>query len=77
MLHPSDVAVDYIWKRFSETYFGDITQKIMKEMEYLHADLSHRPLRPDSEEFLQFQKNIEYRKLRICKEYPFLSNRIK
>lgn len=77
MLHPSDLAVDYIWKRFSETYFDVITQKIKKEMEQLHSDLSHRPLQPDSEEFLLFKKNTEMRKLRISKEYPFLRDRIK
>lgn len=77
MLHPSDVAVDYIWKRFSETYFDDITQKIRKEMEQLHSDLSHRPLYPDSEEFLLFQNSVEKRKLKISKEYPFLKDKIK
>ena len=76
MLHPSDVAVDYIWKRFSEAYFDDLTQKIKKEMEQLHADLSHRPLQPDSDEFRLFQKNIEKRKGYLLEEYPFLKHRI-
>ncbi len=34
MLHPSDVAVDYIWKCFSDTYFDEVTQKIKKELEH-------------------------------------------
>ncbi|MEI8273717.1 MAG: GSCFA domain-containing protein [Paludibacter sp.] len=76
MFHPSDVAVDYIWKRFSETYFDVRTLKIKKEMEQLRSDMSHRPLQQDSEEFLLFQKNTENRKLRIIEEYPFLKNRI-
>lgn len=77
MLHPTDVAVDYIWKRFSETYFDDITQKIKKEMEQLHADLSHRPLQPDTEDFLLFKNSVEKRKLKILQEYPFLKDRVK
>ena len=76
MLHPSDVAVDYIWKRFSETYFDDVTQKMKKEMEQLLGDLSHRSLQPDSEEFMLFQNSVEKRKLKISKEYPFLKDRI-
>ena len=76
MFHPSDVAVDYIWKRFSETYFDNKTLKIKKELEQLYADLSHRPLQPNSEEFLLFQKNIENRKMKICTEYPFLKDKI-
>lgn len=77
MLHPSDVAVEYIWQRFSETYFDDLTQKMKKEMEQLFGDLSHRPLQPESEEFLLFKNNVEKRKLKIAKEYPFLRDRIK
>ncbi len=76
MLHPSDVAVDYIWSRFSETYFDDNTRKIKKEVEQLVADLSHRPLFPDSEEFEKFKLNIEKRKTELIKKYPFFKKRI-
>ncbi|MEI6754701.1 MAG: GSCFA domain-containing protein [Paludibacter sp.] len=76
MLHPSDVAVDYIWKRFSETYFDEVTMKIKKEMEQLYADLSHRAFQPDSAEFLLFQKKTEKIKLKILEKYPFLKVRL-
>lgn len=77
MQHPSNVAIDYIWSRFSDTYFDETTLKIKKEMEQLVSDLSHRPLQPDSEEFRKFQLSIEKRKDKIVSDYPFLLNRIK
>lgn len=77
MLHPSDVAVDYIWSRFADTYFDDTTVKIKKELEQLTAGLAHRPLHPESEDFILFQKNIEKQKLKIQTEYPFLASRLK
>jgi len=77
MLHPSDVAVDYIWSRFSDTYFSNQTLDLKKRLEQLAADLTHRPLHPDSDEFRKFQLGIEKRKVRIIADYPFLSNRIK
>jgi len=77
MLHPSEVAVNYIWKRFSETYFDTATQGIKKEVEQLVSDLSHRPLQPDSEEFRKFRQSVEKRKADIISSYSFLSNRIK
>jgi len=77
MLHPSEVAVDYIWQRFSETYFNTATQGIKKEVEQLVSDLSHRPLQPDSEEFRKFRLSVEKRKVDIISSYSFLSNRIK
>jgi len=72
MLHPSDVAVDYIWNRFSQTYFSSETMRIKKEVEQLNTDLLHRPLHPDSEEFRKFKLHVEQRKIELIKSYPFL-----
>ena len=77
MLHPSDVAVDYIWKRFSDTYFDEITIRMKKEFEQFMNDLSHRPLHPDSVEYKLFQQSIAKRKSDIQTKYPFVGKRIK
>lgn len=77
MLHPSDVAVDYIWSRFADTYFDDTTVKIKKELEQLTADLTHRPLHPESEEYQNFRANTEKRKTELIINYPFLEKRLK
>jgi len=76
MLHPSDVAIDYIWKRFSDTYFTSQTVELKKRLEQLNADLSHRPVHPDSAEYKSFLKNATMRKEELTAEYPFLLNRI-
>ena len=76
MLHPSEVAVDYIWKRFSETYFTDDTLLLKKRIEQLVADRSHRPFQPDSIEYKKFLLNTEKRKADILTDFPFLANRI-
>lgn len=75
MLHPSEVAVDYIWERFSEAYFTKETMIIKKKLEQLRADLQHRPMFPDSEEYKAFMKSTEIRKENILNEYPFLAGR--
>jgi len=77
MFHPSEVAVDYIWKRFSETYFSDTTTSMKRQFEQLAADLSHRPLHPGSEEFKLFLENTENRKAKLISDFPFILNRIK
>jgi len=76
MLHPSEVAVDYIWKRFSETYFDAETLQIKKELEQLARDLEHRPLHNKSEDFLIFQAKLEKRKVELKSKYSFLATRI-
>lgn len=76
MLHPSEVAVDYIWSRFSETYFDDATTVMKAELDQLASDLSHRPLHPESEEFVKFRSNIQKKKAALIKKYPLLEKRI-
>lgn len=75
MLHPSEVAIDYIWKRFTETFFEKNTITTKKEIEQLNADLSHRPMKPDSEEFKKFKLNIESKKQNLIADYPFLKDK--
>ncbi len=72
MLHPSSTAIDYIWTRFSETYFSSDTLLIKKELEQLATDLMHRPLHPKSSEYNLFQLNLNKRKLELLKKYSFL-----
>lgn len=54
MLHPNHLAVDYIWERFSETYFDSITLTIMKEVEVIQKGLSHRPFNSNTETHQKF-----------------------
>ena len=76
MLHPSDVAVDYIWQRFGDTYFSSETLNLKKELERLHADLNHRPLHPETEEYRLFQLSVEKKKNGLMQHYPFLKERL-
>ncbi len=44
MVHPSQVAVDYIWERFSETYFSPATRETMRVRLQEWKRSQHRPL---------------------------------
>ncbi len=54
MLHPSDQAVEYIWERFRETYFGKATERFLAEWEPIRKALAHRPFDPENEEYQKF-----------------------
>lgn len=54
MLHPSDQAVEYIWQRFRETYFGEATERFLAEWKPIKEALAHRPFNPESEEYQRF-----------------------
>lgn len=50
MIHPSAVAVDYIWEQFSRCYFNAETLQIQGEIAQLQKGLQHRP-RTDVENY--------------------------
>lgn len=76
MFHPSEQAVDYIWQRFSETYFSEETLDLKKELEQLRSDLNHRPIHPETTEYKQFVASVEKKKDGLIENYPFLRVRI-
>lgn len=44
MIHPSDTAADYIYRRFADIYFSSSTRSIAKEGAALVRRMAHRPL---------------------------------
>ena len=54
MVHPSQQAVDYVWEKFSETYFDEATHSVNREWGRLLQALRHRPLTPDRKTYRQF-----------------------
>ena len=73
MLHPSAVAVDYIWQRFADTYFSDATQTEILPLQQLWNDMHHRPLHPDSVEYIRFKEQTEKKARALQKKYPWIS----
>ena len=72
MVHPSAVAVDYIWQRFVETYMTTGTQQEMRILHQLWRDRHHRFLHPDSPEAEQFAEHIKTRLQALQPRYPWL-----
>lgn len=76
MLHPSETAIDYIWEKFSLTYFSAETQQIKTELEQWRAMLNHRPIHQSSQEYNLFLLSLEKKKEELMLKYHFLSNRL-
>lgn len=67
MVHPSQVAVDYIWKRFVDTYMTIDTQEEMRTLHQFWRDRHHRFLHPETDEAKAFLQRTE-QKLRFLQE---------
>jgi hypothetical protein len=60
MLHPSPVAIDYIWEKFMETYFSEEAIEISLKVNKLSQAANHRPSDPESIEYAEFvKKNMD------------------
>lgn len=49
MLHPSEIAVDYIWEKFSTHLFSDSTANLCKDYCKLHSMKQHKAFNPESQ----------------------------
>lgn len=74
MVHPSAVAVDYIWQRFVDTYMTADTQNEMRTLHQLWRDRHHRFLHPDSPDAQQFAAHIKTRLQQLQPRYPWLES---
>ena len=72
MVHPSQVAVEYIWQRFVETYMTEDTRGEMRTLHQLWQDRHHRLLHPDSEEAERFRLHVEKQMVALKERYPWI-----
>ena len=72
MLHPNQVAIDYIWKRFKETTISETVFSIMDEVEQIQKSLSHKPFNPKSESHLKFEIKLREKITKLETQYSFM-----
>lgn len=54
MLHPSPLAIEYIWRRFTENFLSKETQTLLTDWEDIQKAIHHKPFQPDSEAYQRF-----------------------
>ncbi len=72
MVHPSSVAVEYVWERFGKTYFSEATQREMQPLHRLYLDRHHTLLHPDSTESQAFVARTEANAAALRERYPWV-----
>lgn len=73
MIHPNEVAIEYIWEKFSYSFFEEETKLIYKEINELQSALAHRPLFPESKEYQLFIDKTKQRQKALEEKYPHLN----
>lgn len=62
MLHPSEQAVQYVWEKFCQWAFTPRLADYANDRRQLLRGAAHRPLHPESPEYLQFKARWEEKK---------------
>ena len=72
MIHPSPVAVDFIWDKFKTTLFGKADLELSREITQVKKAMEHRPLNSVSAEYRQFLENSLRTISLLVKNHPVL-----
>ncbi len=72
MLHPNNKAVEYIWEKFSDSFFDEDTQNLNIRLEKLYLASQHRPFNPESVAHKKFISSQLSKIKSIKNEYPYL-----
>jgi|26BtaG_2_1085354.scaffolds.fasta_scaffold00018_5 hypothetical protein len=63
LIHPNEMAIQYIWEKFSETYFNQETLDKIAIAQKIERAMAHRPLNPKTIAYKEFlyktKKQIE------------------
>jgi hypothetical protein len=54
MLHPTPLAINYIWEKFKNSLIHANAQKFSLEVEKIIQALNHRPFNPNTQEYKRF-----------------------
>ena len=73
MVHPSDVAIEYIWQVFQATYFDDHSTQAIARCERVNKRLKHRPMTSNPEVVQRFNADTEAVIANLKKEYPYIN----
>ena len=69
MLHPSGVAVDYIWQRLTQTVMNSSMQEYLREYASIRNGLRHTPSDPESPAYKKFLSSLEDKAKKLRAKY--------
>lgn len=73
MLHPSQIAVDYIWEKFVLNCIDDKCLPVMKKVLQIHKGLSHRSILTNSTANKKFLEDLTQKINELLEKYPFMN----
>jgi lysophospholipase L1-like esterase len=73
LLHPSSLAITYIWEKFKTVWIDQKAFGLMEKVDAIQKRRSHHPFNEASEKHQQFLEKLNSDILAIQKQYPHIS----
>ncbi|MCW2118736.1 GSCFA domain-containing protein [Flavobacterium sp. 7A] len=70
MLHPSEIAIDFIWKRFQATSIAESVYDDMETVDSIQKSLAHRPFNKESDSHKKFIVKLQNKINNLAVKYP-------
>jgi hypothetical protein len=72
MIHPSQIAIDYIWEQFKKSTIAETAYDAMEIVESIQKSLEHRPFNPNSESHKKFESKLKEKITKLVAQYSFM-----
>lgn len=72
MIHPNELAIDYIWEQFQKVWLANSVTEVMKQVSAIQKGLAHKPFNPESEQHQLFLKSLKEKILTLQSSVPFI-----
>ncbi|MFN7117103.1 MAG: GSCFA domain-containing protein [Saprospiraceae bacterium] len=72
MIHPNELAIDYVWQYFSQAFFDKNTQQLLTQIEAILQASKHRAFHAQSAQHQAFIQQQLIKIERLEQQYPFL-----
>lgn len=72
MIHPNQIAINYIWQRFSDSWISAEAQQTMKLADNIQKSLLHRPFNTESDNHKKFLENLGTKIASLQQQHPHI-----
>ncbi|KJD32599.1 GSCFA domain-containing protein [Tamlana nanhaiensis] len=73
MVHPNQLAINYIWEKFKTVWIRESSYKTMETVDGIQKGLLHKPFNPNSEAHQKFLKNLQNKIEALKREFTYIS----
>ena len=71
--HPNELAIEYVWERFSDKYFDNETKTVLKEIKEIITAKNHRSFNANTNQHQQFLNRYFKKTKSLFEDFPYLN----